>query len=148
MAVTTDTPTHELASLPEHSRDAATRFVHYLGSNAGPASVFAADAFCDLVLPTWRLQAQSTHGVHALRTGGHPYPGRIEVRRADATPTGFLLEVRESWTDPDGRTWTCLEAMRADVVDGLISDLVVYCTGDWDEEQVERHGAAVELLRP
>jgi hypothetical protein len=147
MAVTTNTSTHDLASLPEHGRGAAERFVRYLETNADPAAVFADDAFCDLVLPMWRLQAESAAGAHALRTGGHPHLGQIEVRRADPTPTGFLVEVRETWTDPEGRTWTCLEAMRADVVDGLITDLVVYCTGDWDEEQVERHGAAVELSR-
>jgi len=37
---------------------------------------------------------------------------------------------------------------RADVEDGSISELSVYCTGDWDTERVAEHQAAVSLLRP
>jgi len=37
---------------------------------------------------------------------------------------------------------------RADVSDGAISQLTVYCTGDWDRARVAEHAAAVRLLRP
>ena len=37
---------------------------------------------------------------------------------------------------------------RADVADGAISALSVYCTGDWDEATVARHGREVTLARP
>ena len=40
------------------------------------------------------------------------------------------------------------EMARADVEDGSISELSVYCTGDWDTERVAEHQAAVSLLRP
>ena len=37
---------------------------------------------------------------------------------------------------------------RADVVDGAISHLSIYCTGDWDPALLERHRREVALLRP
>jgi hypothetical protein len=38
--------------------------------------------------------------------------------------------------------------MRAEVRDGSISELSVYCTGDWDEALVARHAREVNLIRP
>jgi len=66
--------------------------------------------------------------------------------RFDATATGFVLEVEEEW-EQDGDSWYCRELFRADVSDGSISELSVYCTGDWDSESVRRHAEAVHLLR-
>ena len=41
------------------------------------------------------------------------------------------------------------EAMiRAEVADGAIAELTVYCTGDWDQARQADHAAAVTLIRP
>jgi hypothetical protein len=56
------------------------------------------------------------------------------------------LEVEEQWNQ-DGQSWYCREMFRADVSDGSISALSVYCTGDWDAELVRRHARSVRLLR-
>jgi hypothetical protein len=58
-----------------------------------------------------------------------------------------VLEVEEEW-DQDGDTWYCRELLRADVTDGAISQISVYCTGDWDGALVARHRETVGLLRP
>jgi hypothetical protein len=97
-------------------------------------------------MPQWRLQAAGIEDVVALRKGGHPAAGRVPRSRLDATTTGFVLEVEEEW-DQDNESWYCRELIRADVSDGAISQLSVYCTGDWDSELVARHAAAVQLLR-
>ena len=49
--------------------------------------------------------------------------------------------------DQDGESWYCRELFRADVAGGAVSQLSVYCTGDWDQAQVARHRETVELLR-
>ncbi|MFD0637224.1 hypothetical protein ACFQ9X_42305 [Catenulispora yoronensis] len=67
--------------------------------------------------------------------------------RLDATATGFVLEVEERW-EQDGESWYCRELFRADVSDGAIAELSVYCTGDWDRARVAEHAAAVHLLKP
>jgi hypothetical protein len=38
--------------------------------------------------------------------------------------------------------------MRAEVRDGAIAELSVYCTGDWNEALVARHAREVRLIRP
>jgi hypothetical protein len=35
-----------------------------------------------------------------------------------------------------------------EVRDGRISELTIYCSGDWDEELRARHAAEATLLRP
>jgi hypothetical protein len=38
-------------------------------------------------------------------------------------------------------------AMRAEVADGQIAELAVYCTGGWDHARQAEHTAAVTLIR-
>src|SRR6266566_7240100 len=127
-------------------RELAAKFIQLLETGAAPAGLFTADVFCDFTMPQWRLQAQGAEDIVRLRKSGHPAPGRVPRSRFDATATGFVLEVEEEW-DQDGDSWYCRELFRADVADGAISQLAVYCTGDWDRELVARHAATVHLLR-
>jgi hypothetical protein len=129
------------------SRELAGKFIAFLETGEAPEGLFTPDAFCDFTLPQWRLQFQGAENLAAGRNASHPYPSRVPRSRFDATATGFVLEVEEEW-EQDGESWYCRELFRADVTDGGISELAVYCTGDWDREQVERHRAMVHLLRP
>ncbi len=83
----------------------------------------------------------------ALRRKGHPGPSSTPRYRFDRTPSGFVLEIEERWTQ-EGRDWYCREPIRADVEDGSIANLPVYCTGDWDSARQAQHAAAVQLARP
>jgi len=127
-------------------RELAGKFIDFLETGTAPDGLFTADAFCDFTMPQWRLQAEGARAVVALRKGGHPGPGRVPRSRFDATATGFVLEVEEEW-EQDGESWYCRELFRADVTDGAISQISVYCTGDWDRALVARHREAVKLLR-
>ena len=129
------------------NRELAGKLIQFLETGDAPGSLFANEAFCDFTMPLWRLQAQGSQEIVALRRAGHPSPGRVPRCRLDDTSTGFVLEVEEEW-DQDGDTWYCRELFRADVADGAISQLSVYCTGDWDGEQLARHAQVVTLLRP
>ena len=128
-------------------RELAAKLIAFLESGTPPEGLFTTDAFCDFTMPQWRLQAEGIEDMVALRKAGHPGPGRVPRSRFDATVTGFVLEVEEEW-DQDGESWYCRELFRADVADGGVSQLSVYCTGDWDREQVARHRTEVALLRP
>ena len=82
-----------------------------------------------------------------MRKRSHPALGTVPRWRWDPTPTGFVIEFEEQWEDRGG-TWYCREMARADVTDGAISNLSIYCTGDWDPALQQRHGREVALLRP
>jgi hypothetical protein len=102
--------------------------------------------FCDFTMPTWRLQASGVEDSVAVRLGDQ---GQATVPRwrFDPTPTGFVLEVEEAW-DSGGEHWTSRELFRADIGDEGITQLSVYCTGDWDAARRAEHAAAVTLIRP
>lgn len=128
-------------------RELAAKLIEFMETGTAPAGLFTADTFCDFTPPQWRLQAQGTEDIVRLRRAGHPGPGRVPRSRFDATATGFVLEVEEEW-DQDGESWYCREILRADVADGAVRELSVYCTGDWDRALVAKHRETVRLLRP
>ena len=128
-------------------RTVADRFLGYLETARAPEGLFAPDVFVDFSMPTWRLQAEGRDAALELRRRGHPWPGRVPRYRLDPTPAGFVLEAEETW-DADGRRWYCRELFRADVGVEGITELAVYCTGDWDAARVAEHAAAVALIRP
>jgi len=128
-------------------RELAAKLIEFLETGNAPEGLFTADAFCDFTMPQWRLQAQGAGDIIRMRQGGHPSPGRVPRTRFDPTATGFVLEVEEEW-EAGGESWYCRELFRADVADGSIAQISVYCTGDWDQARVARHRETVLLLRP
>jgi hypothetical protein len=123
-------------------------FIAFMETGTPPDGLLADDVFVDFTMPHWRLQAGDSEGLVALRRAGHPDPGTVPEFRVDSTERGFVIEWTERWTDAAGMDWYCREMARADVEDGKISELAVYCTGDWDRDLVEQHRLAVPLLRP
>jgi hypothetical protein len=127
------------------ARTLADKFIQFLETNQLPDGLFAPDIFADVSLPQWRLQAGNPSDVVAIRIGGHAHTGRVARHRFDPTPTGFVLEFEERWS-VRGEECYCREMIRADISAAGITQLSVYCTGDWDEAQVARHRAEVNLL--
>jgi hypothetical protein len=132
--------------MPYTTRELAGQLITFLETGAPPAGLFTPDVFCDFTMPQWRLQAQGPADVVALRRAGHPGPSGVPRSRFDETAAGFVLEVEEQWA-ADGESWYCRELFRADVRDSSISQLSVYCTGDWDRERVRSHSQTVQLIR-
>jgi len=123
------------------------KLIQYLETGSAPDGLFAPDLFCDLTVPQWRLQAASAADAIALRASSHPWPGQVRVERVETTANGFTIEFEERWDNEDQR-WYCRETIRADVGDDTITEMSVYCTGDWDDAQQKAHAAAVQLIRP
>jgi hypothetical protein len=130
----------------DSTRVVAAKLIAFLETGQPPAGLFGGAVFCDFTMPRWRLQAVGVDDVVALRRNGHPSPGRVLRSRLDSTPSGFVLEVEETW-ERDGNQWYCRELFRADVTEGAISELSVYCTGDWDSARMAEHAATVALIR-
>jgi len=129
------------------TRELAGQVITFLETGTAPAGLFTPDVFCDFTMPQWRLQAQGLEDTVALRKAGHPGPSSVARSRFDETAAGFVLEVEEQWA-ADGESWYCRELLRADVRDGSISQISVYCTGDWDRALVATHRQTVTLIRP
>jgi hypothetical protein len=128
-------------------RRLARELISFLETGEAHEGLFAPDVFFDVTVPRWRLQAQGHDEAVALRLEQHPAPGRVVRSRLDETETGFVLEFEERWHER-GHDWYAREIARADVGTAGITQLSVYCTGDWDETREEQHRRAVHLLRP
>ena len=135
-----------VADRPETTMTVAN-LIRFLETGVVPDGLFAADAFADLSLPQWWIQAATAEEVVAIRAQSHPFPGQVRVERVEQTDHGFIVEFEERWVN-EGQRWYCREMIRADVVDGRIAELSIYCTGDWDEARQREHAAAGQLLRP
>jgi len=125
----------------------AAKVIRFLETGDVPDGLFRPDVFLDLTMPTWRIQTAGAEDLITVRKQGRPGPGTVTRWRADPTPTGFVFEFEERWHS-EGQQWYAREMMRADVTDGAIAELTVYCTGDWDEARQAEHAAAVTLIRP
>jgi hypothetical protein len=136
-----------MTAVQSPTRAVADLLVTYLETGEAPPGLFAPDVSVDFTMPTWRLQARGVEDSLALRSGGHPGPGQVIRSRFDPTATGFVLEVEEVWDD-GGEHWYCRELFRADVGPAGITDLAVYCTGDWTSARVAQHARSVPLIRP
>jgi hypothetical protein len=123
------------------------KIITFFETNEAPDGLFADDLFLDYTSPLWRLQAGTREGAVALRRAGHSSPGRVARSRVDVTTTGFVMEFEEVW-DEAGDHWYAREMVRADIRDGRIAELSVYCTGDWDSARVAEHAKQVRLIRP
>jgi len=144
VTATADAPETGLTALVEASVD---RLVDFLETGA-IEGLFAPDVFADITLPHWRVQAQGAADLIAARSELHPAAGRTRVEKVLAAASGYTVKVEERWTDGAGE-WYCREALVCDLdEEGRITELSVYCTGDWDEALVAQHAEAVTLLRP
>jgi hypothetical protein len=127
--------------------DLADEVVTWLETGVRTDGMFAEDVFADLTVPHWRLQAQGVDAAFYLREDNHPQLGKVRVEALDRTSRGFLIQLEERWEE-DGQRWYCRELFHCVVTDGRISELVIYCTGDWDEAVQRSHAEQVQLVRP
>jgi hypothetical protein len=135
------------ADVAPRVQESVERFVAYLETGA-TEGLFAPDVFCDLTLPHWRIQVRGAEQMIATKARLHPPGGRTRVEKLLAGPDRYAIKVEERWED-GGQQWYCREAFLCGLDEqGRISELSVYCTGDWDEGRVAAHADAVTLLRP
>ena len=124
----------------------AAQFVTWLETGIRPDAMFAEDVFADLSVPQWRLQAQGHDAVFHLREDSHPFSGEVRVEALDRTDRGFALQFEERWDD-GGQRWYCRELAHCVVSNGRISELAIYCTGDWSAATQQQHAEQVRLIR-
>ena len=117
--------------------------------SAEVGDVLTDDVFLDGNPPLWRFQLQ---GIEAFAAWYKSYApnGMDEVHVARTVPTasGFVTELTERNRDDSGEALTGRKIVLCTVRDGRISELTVYCSGDWDEELRARHAAEAPMLRP
>ena len=70
------------AKRPE-TATAVANLIRFLETGAAPDGLFTPDAFTDLSLPHWRIQAGTAEEILTIRSGSHPFPGQVRVERVE-----------------------------------------------------------------
>ncbi|RNL78753.1 hypothetical protein [Nocardioides marmorisolisilvae] len=139
-----------MSAATETRPDATTAvagLIRFLETGEVAEGLFAPDMFSDVSLPTWWLQAETADRLVAIREHAHPFRGTVQVQRVDPTDRGFVIEFEERWEDK-GERWYAREIIRADVEGATITEMAIYCTGDWDDQRQREHAEQVALVRP
>jgi hypothetical protein len=111
------------------------------------ADLCAEDVLVDLVVPQWRFQMQ---GREVLREGIASEEfldgRRVTWHKRTDTADGVLLVV-ETWAPIDGeqRKWLAMNQFR--IVDGVVVEIVQYCSGHWDAETIARQAVEAPMVR-
>ena len=109
--------------------------------------VLADDVFLDGHPPLWRFQLEGRDPFAAWLRGYSPEGAETTVIRTVPTMTGFVTEF-VGRHDEAGKEMTDRKILLCEVRSGRISELTVYCSGDWDPELRARHQAEAPILRP
>jgi len=131
-----------VARLSERFHD-SFRTLH-LGDDA-----FSPDVFFDLNMPVWRFQVEGATAFGAqlrhLADGGGDI--RIDVQRTVPTVSGFVTE-HVQHQEVKGQELTARRLFLCEVREGRIAEVVVYCSGEWDEALRARHAVEAPMVRP
>ena len=114
---------------------------------ADVGDVFTDDVFLDGHPPLWRFQLQGRDTFAAWLHGYSPDGADVAVVRTIPTATGFVTELVGRHQE-HGEEITDRKIVLCEVRGNRISELTVYCSGDWDEELRARHAAEAPILRP
>lgn len=111
------------------------------------SDAFAEDAFFDLNMPVWRFQLQGREAFAAqLKSLAHGEV-HVDVLRTVATVSGFVTEHVERGR-VDGEELSARRLWLCEVRAGRITEVVGYCSGEWDEALRARHVLEAPMMRP
>lgn len=111
------------------------------------SDVLADDLFLDGHPPLWRFQIQGREEFASWLRGYSPQGADVTVVRTVPTTAGFVAE-HVGRRFEDGTEMTDRKILLCEVSDGKVSELVVYCSGDWDPQLRARHAAEAPIIRP
>jgi len=109
--------------------------------------VFSSDAFFDLNMPVWRFQLIGPRAFESQLKQIVEGEVRIDILRTVPTTSGFVTE-HEEHQNVHGQDLTARRLWLCEVQEGQITEVVGYCTGEWDEELRARHAVEAPMIRP
>ena len=122
-------------------------FAQVFETQVSGENIFSPDAFFDLNMPVWRFQLQGAEAFETQLKNIVEGDVRINILRTIPTSSGFVTE-HEEHQNVDGQDLTARRLWLCQVRDGLITEAIGYCSGEWDEELRARHALEAPMMRP
>ena len=111
------------------------------------SDVLADDVFLDGHPPLWRFQLQGRDAFDGWIKSFMPDGADTTVVRTIPTVTGFVTEFAGRHLE-QGEEMTDRQILLAEVRGGRVTELTIYCNGDWNAELRARHASETQLIRP
>jgi ketosteroid isomerase-like protein len=112
-----------------------------------PPDLFAPDVLFDLNMPVWRFQIQGSASFATQLESINQGRGRVEILRTVPTASGFVTEHVEH-QDVNGEDLSARRLWLCEVRNGRITEVVGYCSGEWNEALRQRHAQEAPMIRP
>jgi hypothetical protein len=109
--------------------------------------LFAEEALFDLNMPVWRFQILGPAAFASQLKHINRGPAWVNIVRTVPTASGFVTEHVEH-QEVDGQDLSARRLWLCEVDGGRISQVVGYCTGEWDEALRARHVREAPMVRP
>lgn len=117
---------------PEELERLANGVANAYATYQGADEVFATDVLFDINVPGWRFQVEGA-GAFLSWLGEHSKDGYgINVLRSVPTASGFALEIEGEYA-PEGEVLFFRNLLLCEVRGARVTEVVFFCTGDWDE---------------
>ena len=143
MAISNDTNPNN----PDTTERLSNQFAEVFQTFDAGQQTFSPDAFFDLNMPVWRFQLQGPEAFASQLKQIAEGPTRIDILRTVPTVSGFVTEHEEHQV-AHGQDLTARRLWLCEVREGRITEVVGYCSGEWDEELRARHAAEAPMIRP
>lgn len=124
------------------------RFVRVLETAEDPDGVLHPDVFADFNVPHWRYQMQGAETLLRQLKDDCPFGATVTTGQRLTTPVGFVLETHYVFNGHDSERLESRNSWLVKVQDRVVSEIVLYCTGDWDEATQARQAAEAPMIRP
>lgn len=109
--------------------------------------LFGPEAFFDLNMPVWRFQLVGADAFAAQLRSIARGKVTLEVLRTVPTVSGFVQE-HEERQEVDGEVYSARRLWLCEVRHGRITEVVGYCSGEWDDALRARHAVEAPMVRP
>jgi len=123
------------------------RFVRFLETADDTDGLIDPGVFVDLNVPHWRFQLQGADVLSRQLKNDAPNGAKVSIGRRLVTPSAFVVEAEYVQDDHvgDGTLYRTLWLARLE--GGRINELVLYCTGEWDEATQLRQAGEAPMIR-
>ena len=139
---------NETTSLSLHMVEQLSRqFAEVFQTLDAGQSVFSDDAFFDLNMPVWRFQLRGPRAFESQLKQIVEGEVRIDILRTVPTASGFVTEHQEH-QNVHGQDLTARRMWLCEVQERRITEVIGYCSGEWDEELRSRHAVEAPMIRP
>ena len=124
----------------------AERLAQVYASYEGADEVFAPDALFDVNVPSWRFQLQGPEAFFSWLRGHSPNGYAITLVSVTPTSSGFVAEVEGEYRPADEDLYF-RNLILCHVEGERVSQVVFFCTGDWDSQTRARQAAEAPMIR-